>query len=302
MSAGGYLDACGFIATSTGTGSFVVSAAATGCQTPASASAANTAVYSYRAESADKSQWEEGFGAYTVSTTTLARSTITANSSGGTTAISFTTIPNVYVTALSQDLANASLLTSGTLPVARLNGGTANQFVQGDGSCQTQGRTLLNTLTASNSVNLNDTSSLTSAFSEYEITFENLVPVTNNVTIGFQVHSGGAFQGTSYTGVNMSTGSSTGITNSTAQVIISQPSTVQNTSAGLSGSLRIFTPSNTTGPKGILGTSGHSNGTFFVLNQFSGAWGGGNGAVDGFEIFCSSGNISTGTVKIYGLN
>jgi hypothetical protein len=119
MSAGGYLDACGFIATSSGSGNFVVSAAVLGCQTPASAGAANTAVYSYRAESADKSQWEEGFGAYTVSGTTLARTTITANSSGGTSAIAFSTVPNVYITALSQDLANASLLTSGTLALAQ---------------------------------------------------------------------------------------------------------------------------------------------------------------------------------------
>lgn len=120
MSAGGFLDACGFIPASSGTGSFVVSGAVTGYQTPASANAVNATVYSYRAESADKSQWEEGFGAYTVSTTTLARSTITANSSGGTTAISFSAAPNVYITAATADLTNASLLTSGTLPAARI--------------------------------------------------------------------------------------------------------------------------------------------------------------------------------------
>lgn len=121
MSAGGYLDACGFNPVSNGTGNFVVSAAITGYQTPASAGAVNGTVYSYRAESADKSQWEEGFGAYTVSGTTLARSTITANSSGGSTAINFTSAPNVYITALSADLANASLLIAGTLPDARLS-------------------------------------------------------------------------------------------------------------------------------------------------------------------------------------
>jgi len=120
MSAGGYLDACGFIPASTGTGNFVVSSAVTGYQTPASAGAVNATVYSYRAESADKSQWEEGFGAYTVSGTTLARSTITANSSGGTTAINFSAAPNVYITAATADLQNASLLKSGTVPLAQL--------------------------------------------------------------------------------------------------------------------------------------------------------------------------------------
>lgn len=121
MSATGYLDACGFIPASSGTGSFVVSSAITGYQTPAGAGAVNAAVYSYRAESADKSQWEEGSGAYTVSTTTLARTTITANSSGGTSAINFSAAPNVFIVATSADLQNASLLTSGTLAAVRLD-------------------------------------------------------------------------------------------------------------------------------------------------------------------------------------
>jgi hypothetical protein len=115
MSAGGFIDACGFIPASSGTGSFVVSTNVVGYQTPASAAAVNAAVYSYRAESADKSQWEEGFGAYTVSTTTLARTTITANSLGTTVAVSFTAAPNVFITALSADLENASLLNSGAI-------------------------------------------------------------------------------------------------------------------------------------------------------------------------------------------
>lgn len=118
MTANAYVDACGFIPVSSGTGDFVVSAAAQGCQTPASAAAVNAAVYSYRAESADKSQWEEGFGAYTVASVTLARTTVTASSTGAK--VSFSAAPNVYITALSQDLQNASLLTGGALPAARI--------------------------------------------------------------------------------------------------------------------------------------------------------------------------------------
>lgn len=119
MSATGFVDACGFIPASSGTGDFVVSSAVQGYQTPASAGAVNATVYSYRAESADKSQWEEGFGAYTVSSTTLARTTVTANSSGGTSKIAFSAAPNVYITAASADLQNASLLNTGTLPLAQ---------------------------------------------------------------------------------------------------------------------------------------------------------------------------------------
>ncbi len=119
MSAGGYLDACGFNPTSGGTGDFVVSTAITGYQTPASASAVNGRVYSYRAQSSDLSQWEEGFGAYTTGTTTLARTTVTASSTGSK--VSFTSPPNVYITALSADLQNASFLINGVLDYRRLN-------------------------------------------------------------------------------------------------------------------------------------------------------------------------------------
>lgn len=119
MVATAFLDACGFIPASNGTGNFVVSAAIQGYRTPAVANAVDGAVYSYRAESADKSQWEDGSGAYTSSDTTLARTTIIANSSGGTSAINFSAAPNVFITATSADLQNASLLNNGTLPLAQ---------------------------------------------------------------------------------------------------------------------------------------------------------------------------------------
>jgi hypothetical protein len=134
MTATGFLDACGFNPASGGTGNFVVAAAITGYQTPASAGAVNGATYSYRAQSSDLTQWEEGFGAYTVATTTLARTTVTANSLGTTAAVSFTAAPNVFITALSADLANASLMTGGTLPAPQLgnvSGGFLNKFRNG---------------------------------------------------------------------------------------------------------------------------------------------------------------------------
>lgn len=102
MSATGFLDACGFFPAAGGTADFVVSAAITGYQTPASAGATNGAVYSYRAQSTDLSQWEVGFGAYTSGTTTLARTTVVASSTGSK--VNFSAPPSVYVTALTADL------------------------------------------------------------------------------------------------------------------------------------------------------------------------------------------------------
>jgi len=92
-----------FTATSTGTGSFVVAAAVTGYQTPATATAVSAATYSYRAESTDLTQWEVGTGVYTSSNVTLTRSP-TINSAGGSSAINFTLAPQVGLVVLTPDI------------------------------------------------------------------------------------------------------------------------------------------------------------------------------------------------------
>lgn len=98
----GFLNVVRFNATSSGTGDFVVASATTGYQTPAGAGAVNGTVYSYRAESADLSQWEIGSGVYTTGSTTLARTTIVASSTGSK--VNFSAAPTVAVTALAGDL------------------------------------------------------------------------------------------------------------------------------------------------------------------------------------------------------
>jgi hypothetical protein len=88
-----FLNVCKFTAASGGTGSFVVSAVVTGYQLPSSAGATNATVYRYRAETRDQSEWEVGYGTYTVSTTTLTRTVL--YSSNSNLAVSFTRAPQV---------------------------------------------------------------------------------------------------------------------------------------------------------------------------------------------------------------
>jgi hypothetical protein len=102
-----WLNACKWNATSGGTGDFVVSSAVTGYQTPAGAGAVNGAIYRYRAESADLSQWEVGYGAYTVAGTTQARTTILVSSTGGA-KVSFSAAPIVGIVAVAEDMVNIS--------------------------------------------------------------------------------------------------------------------------------------------------------------------------------------------------
>jgi hypothetical protein len=112
------LDRCIFHATAGGTGSFTVSAAAAGMQTPAAAGAVDGQAYSYAAQSADLTQWEYGVMTSGSSGTVFARTKIVGNSSGGTSAINFSTAPLVILTQLQADFIQTSapiLVTSAQL-------------------------------------------------------------------------------------------------------------------------------------------------------------------------------------------
>jgi len=306
MSATGYLDACGFAPASTGAGNFVVSGALTGYQTPATAGAVNGAVYSYRAESADKTQWEEGFGPYASSGTTLSRTTITANSAGTTSAISFSTVPNVYITSLSSDLRNASLLNNGIVATAQLGSGAPGPTTAlfGDQSYAGSPR-LLNTVTANNSATVSDVTSLTANYSAYDIVLENLVPATNSISVLLQVQSAGAFQTSGYRSMiaeQNSVNNKFGTATFTNGVPLTAANNANNTGPGISGSLRIYNPGATSGNKTIGGTTtSNTAGTAARFAMVSGMWEGGTGAITGVQIAASSGNITSGTMKIYGV-
>jgi hypothetical protein len=97
-----FLNACRFNPTAGGTTDWTFSSAVNGYQSPAAANVVNGRLYKYRAESADLSQWELGQGTY--SSGVLTRTTVLFNSSGNTSKINFSTVPQVAIVALKEDL------------------------------------------------------------------------------------------------------------------------------------------------------------------------------------------------------
>lgn len=208
--------------------------------------------------------------------------------------------------------------TKGLVPAPATGDAASNKFLKADGTWSVTpsstpltcaglpngARCLLATLTASNSAALSDTTDITSTYSEYEVVFENLVPVTNAVSMQFQVYSGGSYQSSSYvtvlTHANV-TGTYSGTTITTS-IPIQWPSLQANSAPGLSGSVRFSNPSQTTSPKIFWGTTaGVLSANTFGRNGISGFWNA-NGAITGFQVNASSGNISSGVIKIYGWN
>lgn len=115
------LDVCRFNPTLGGTTDWTFSSAVTGYQSPALAGIVNGQTYTYRAENTALSEWEIGTGTYNTGTGVLTRAAVLYNSSGtGTgvgqsgagTKISFSSVPQVAIVAIAEDLTSSSVYKS----------------------------------------------------------------------------------------------------------------------------------------------------------------------------------------------
>lgn len=156
---------------------------------------------------------------------------------------------------------------------------------------------LLNTLTASSSATLSDTTSLTATYSSYEIILENLVPSVTSV-LELQLQVSGTFQTTSYSGSTTGfCGGAVVTTNSPTTYI---PLSFGSVSANYTGKILIATPSSAATSKLVSGTAAHINST--ACSEFIGGYyTGSTVAVTGFQVLFASGNITSGAIKIYGI-
>lgn len=196
----------------------------------------------------------------------------------------------------------------GTGNLGNTGAGTLGQVLVSNGasadpSFKSGGWTLLNTLTPSNVANVGDTTSITSSYNEYEITFENVVAATNAVSCEIQVHSGGSFQSTNYvaTGVYFAA-ASTAFGGSTTFYPCSGALQASNLNSGIYGYIRIINPSQTSVSKQILGHMTYFSQASAAGGVFTYGYWNSTGAVDGFQVLFSSGNIASGIIRVYGRN
>lgn len=177
-----------------------------------------------------------------------------------------------------------------------------------------RGLALLSTATPSAATSV-DLTGLTSRFARYIITFDALVPATNNDTLSLRTSSdgGGTFDSAStdysYTGMQTYAGlgsasfvASTGDT----KVVLHSLTTVSSTASngGISGRIELLAPSQTTGFHHMLfGAVWHAEAYSGVLSQAQGAAARrSSSAVNGLRLYFAGGNITSGTVRVYGVN
>jgi hypothetical protein len=159
---------------------------------------------------------------------------------------------------------------------------------------------LLNTLTASSSATLSDTTSFTSTYGSYELVFDSLIPATDSVTAQFQVHSGGSFQSSNYVQRGyIPNGTAIVSQGSTTFVGLSNTTSQSNSGPGISGRLRIYSPS-TSALHAIEGRVQYNFSGGAGPWTFGGYWNS-SAVITGFQFLFSSGNITSGTIKVYGI-
>ena len=161
----------------------------------------------------------------------------------------------------------------------------------------------LNKITISNQATVSDTTSFLLGFAEYEITFQNVVPVTNSVGFKFQPYVSGAFQSSiTKQSVLSNTGSTGG--NQTTNGGFTNGTVLNTAGNGVTARFSILNPAYTSGVKYIHFTSSEivSSGGPQEFETGMMYYSGSNAAVTGFQLLATSGNLSTGTVIVRGRN
>jgi hypothetical protein len=166
------------------------------------------------------------------------------------------------------------------------------------------GLVLIQTKTASNSASLTFTTGITSTYNNYMMTFQNVVPVTNNINTILRCSTDG---GSTYLNSGYVTGntkveynSTTFGNGTTTSDFLNLPGLDNTAGIGLSGTIYLY---------GLPGAGYKMVQGQFILNEggnpfyvYVVSWNTTASAVNALQVITSSGNISTGNVSLYGLS
>ena len=175
------------------------------------------------------------------------------------------------------------------------------------------GLNLISTQTASSSSSLSFTSGIDSTYKEYIFKFINLHPATDNSKLVFQATTNGTDFNTTLTSTyfiadheedNSSTSFQYLASDDQAQGTSFQrlnESTGADNDESISGMLHLFDPSNTTFVKHYMSRSSQARHSDAAQDFFTAGYCNTTSAITGIRFKFQSGNIDSGTFKLYGV-
>jgi hypothetical protein len=217
-------------------------------------------------------------------------------------------IDSTYLDERIRDVIGAALTAGSNVTITVNDGSDTITIAASGGGGGGGGFTLLEQYTAAASASLNFTTSISSTYDEYLIEFVNVIPVTNavNLYMRMSTNAGVSYDsGANYGSMNAATnrfGQSQSGSDSGANQISLNNNGIDNivVNGGVSGTLRLFSPLSTSLHKHVLGTFAQTSSSFYQSVQIAGAYRS-TTAVNAFQFFFSSGNISSGTIRVYGV-
>ncbi len=169
------------------------------------------------------------------------------------------------------------------------------------------GLILLEQHTASGVVELDFTTCISSSYDEYEINSIYMIPATNSVNLLLQFSTNGG--STWDTGNNYSWGAfryttaATAVSGNTTTggIVVTGGTGLVNTSTvGTSNWMRLYNPLSTAVGKQVIGKTTNNDGNFYAAD-FWGTYNVTANALNAFRVLFSSGNITSGIVRCYGV-
>ena len=175
--------------------------------------------------------------------------------------------------------------------------------------------TLISTQNASSSSTISFTSGIDSTYKEYVFKFIDIHPATNSANFQVNFRDGGSdYDATKTTTCffvfHQASNGSTNLTYSTASDLAQGTgffkimTTLGNDNEGSgSGTLHLFDPSSTTFVKHFMSdcNNWHSNDSNATVNWRAAGYCNTTTAIDGVQFKMDSGNIDSGTIKMYGI-
>ena len=170
-------------------------------------------------------------------------------------------------------------------------------------------RVLIQRQTPSAAATCDFTTGIDSTYDEYLFVFNNMIPATNGqyLRIRFSEDSGSSFKSGAtdynYAFASVRDDALALPTGSTGDSSIAVTYSTSNTVAdgGGNGEVRLFNPAGTSAKKVVTMLSGGQYNSGFVSLAGSGRFQLDNNAINGVRFFYPSGNITSGTISLYGI-